>query len=87
MCELANVIEVAAMLASGKDIGVEDLPIRANAARQSMMKSLPEMEKEHIARALALCDGNKRKSSEILCISLRNLYRKIERYNIKLPKA
>jgi len=51
------------------------------------MKSLPEMEKEHIARALALCDGNKRKSSEILCISLRNLYRKIERYNIKLPKA
>ena len=42
LAEGLNVIEVAAMLASGKDIGVEDLPYRANAALQSMMKSLPE---------------------------------------------
>ena len=51
------------------------------------MKTLKEMEKEHISQALTSTAGNKTKAAKTLGISLRNLYRKIERYNIKLPKA
>jgi len=46
------------------------------------MKPLYEMEKEHIRRALNLCSGNKTKAAKMLGISLRNLYRKIERYGL-----
>jgi transcriptional regulator with PAS, ATPase and Fis domain len=78
--ELANVIEVASILAKSKYIGIEELPFKETLPPSEKMKPLNEMEKEHIRRALNLCAGNKTKAAKMLGISLRNLYRKIERY-------
>jgi DNA-binding NtrC family response regulator len=80
--ELANVVEVASILSKGKYIGIEDLPFRENNPATEMIKPLNEMEKEHIHQALTYCAGNKTRAAKMLGISLRNLYRKIERYNL-----
>ena len=80
--ELANVIEVASVLSRNRHIGVEDLPIRKTDPQQETIKPLNEMEKEHIRQALNFCAGNKTKVAKMLGISLRNLYRKIERYSL-----
>jgi len=80
--ELANVVEVASILSKGKVIGIEDLPFRESRLSSEIVKPLNEMEKEHIHQALTYCAGNKTRAAKMLGISLRNLYRKIERYNI-----
>jgi len=80
--ELANIIEVASILSKGKYIGIEDLPFRESRLSSEKIKPLNEMEKEHIHQALIYCAGNKTRAAKVLGISLRNLYRKIERYNI-----
>ncbi len=79
--ELANIIEVSAVLSSGLEIGIEDLPLK-QANSQGKMKTLAELEKEHISETLISCAGNKTKAAKVLGISLRNLYRKIERYGL-----
>jgi DNA-binding NtrC family response regulator len=81
--EIANVIEMACILSSGRNIGIEDLPIKATSLQQEEMKTLKEMEKEHISQALTSSEGNKTKAAKTLGISLRNLYRKIERYGLQ----
>jgi len=80
--ELANVIEVAAVMASTDQIGREDLPVQTPSPHPGKVKTLAELEKEHIRQALSSSAGNKTKAAKILGISLRNLYRKIERYGI-----
>jgi len=84
--ELANVVNVAVIMSAGKDIGVDDLSIRDSSSRQYKIKTMAQMEKEHIKNALSSCEGNKTKTAKILGISLRNLYRKIDRYNLKSVK-
>ena len=79
--ELANVIEVAAMLTSSTDIGAEDLPLKQTGPDHKT-KTLAELEKEHISQTLVSCAGNKTKAAKLLGISLRNLYRKIELYGL-----
>lgn len=85
--ELSNVIEAAAMLSTKKEIAAQDLPIPRTSKKTEKIKPLDEMEKEHISRVLVYCDGNKSRAAKSLGISLRNLYRKIERYNIQTPKT
>lgn len=79
--ELANVLEVAEVLSSGTEIHAADLPMRQpNPALKT--KTLSELEREHIGQTLISCAGNKAKTARLLGISLRNLYRKIERYDL-----
>jgi len=80
--ELANVIERAIILSSGGEIGIDDLAIQVAPEQEAETKTLAELEKEHISRALALVGGNKTRAARTLGISLRNLYRKIERYGL-----
>ncbi len=80
--ELANVVEVASILSKGKYIGVEELPFHETNMPVETIKTLNEIEKDHIQQALAYCAGNKTRTAKMLGISLRNLYRKIERYSI-----
>ena len=80
--ELANAIEVASVMASGDQIEKEDLPVQAASLHPEKVKTLEELEKEHIRQALNSSAGNKTKAAKILGISLRNLYRKIERYGL-----
>jgi DNA-binding NtrC family response regulator len=80
--ELANVIERAVILSSGNQIGIDDLAIHTVPGPEGKTKTLAEVEKEHILRALVLSGGNKTRTAKTLGISLRNLYRKIERYGL-----
>jgi DNA-binding NtrC family response regulator len=80
--ELANTLEVAAALCKGNRIRRDDMAIQPSSGSPEAWQSLSEMEKVHIRRVLASCGGNKTRAAKILGISLRNLYRKIERYGL-----
>jgi transcriptional regulator with PAS, ATPase and Fis domain len=77
--ELANVIEQALILSSGPAILLEgpSFPGKSLSPNREINR-LSDLEKEHIVRALEK-RGNKTKAAKTLGISLRNLYRKIEK--------
>lgn len=95
--ELRNVVERAVILSSGK-ITADDLPNLPGPDPEfssdesegednpqvNEFKDLAALEKEHIQRALKVCQGNKTQAAKILGISLRSLYRKLEKYEIEL---
>jgi DNA-binding NtrC family response regulator len=81
--ELANAVEGAAAMSSGRRIEAEDLPMYSEADQPRRIKTMDELEKEHISHVLAVCGGNKTSAAKTLGISLRNLYRKIERYGLQ----
>jgi len=85
--ELANVIERAVIVATGKKLEAQDLPVGLSAAvtaqqRKTRPQSLAEMEAVYISEILAATAGNKTECARILGISRKNLYEKIARYKI-----
>jgi two-component system response regulator AtoC len=83
--ELANVLERAAILASGQEIGAEQLelgeaalPVPAGAGGNG--GSLEDIERVAIERALTAVGGNRRAAADRLGIGLRTLYDKLKRY-------
>jgi len=50
------------------------------------VKTLAEVEKDHIARTFNLCLGDKTRTSSVLGISRATLYRKLKEYSIKFVK-
>ncbi len=80
--ELANTLEVAAALCRGETIQSEDVAIQGASSISDGFQNLSDMEKEHIQRVLASCAGNKTRAAKILGVSLRNLYRKIDKYGL-----
>ena len=85
--ELANVIERAVIVASGKSIAQQDLPAGLSAAvtaqrRKQQPLSLAQMEAAYITEMLVATRGNKTECARILGISRKNLYEKIARYQI-----
>ena len=85
--ELANILERAVIVASGKRLEEEDLPPGLSAAvsaqrQKSKPLSLAEMEAAYIAETLAATKGNKTECARILGISRKNLYEKIARYKL-----
>jgi transcriptional regulator with GAF, ATPase, and Fis domain len=88
--ELANVIERLAILGDGGELGVEFLPshIVAEAARaapdpRAPARTLDEVEREHILRALARNGGDKRRTARELGIAVKTLYNKLARWREK----
>ncbi|WP_102261440.1 sigma-54-dependent transcriptional regulator [Mesobacillus jeotgali] len=88
--ELSHLIERGVLLSKGSMIGAEDLllphagKIKAEAeVRLSPLCSLEEVEKVHIENALKQMNWNKTKAADVLGISVRNLYRKIDQYGLK----
>jgi len=82
--ELANTIERAVIVATGKRIDVGDLPESIRAAvsvrrRRVQPLSLAEIEGEYIEEVLGLTKGNKTEAARILGISRKNLYEKLAR--------
>ncbi len=76
--ELSNVLERAAILASGSTLGSGDL--RAALHR-------PQGERERIERALIVADGNKQRAAEALGVSYRTLQRKVQELDLEgVPK-
>lgn len=85
--ELANMVESAAILSGGNIIRPEDLNLESFEA-DSEMPEVPgegkldeviaKCEQRYVFTVLKSCRGDKIKAAEILGISLRSLYRKIE---------
>lgn len=85
--ELANIVERAVIVASGKRLGEQDLPASVRAAvhaqeRREKPLTLSQVEAAYIAEMLAVTGGNKTECARILGISRKNLYEKIARYNL-----
>jgi DNA-binding NtrC family response regulator len=95
--ELRNTIERASILADGAFITERELqvnmpvdpvrPVVAHAALASMASlhdgdSLASVEREHIQRALAKAGGNKKAAAQMLGLSRRALYRRLERLDL-----
>jgi PAS domain S-box-containing protein len=87
--ELLNFIERAFVLCREGSIGLEHLPAQFRAAQDkfddSKGKSLADLEKAAIRRALVNHAGNQVKAAAELGIHRTTLYRKMQHYGINLP--
>src|SRR5512143_765973 len=83
--ELWNVLQRAYLLAED-DIGVDTLPlvvvedVRSSGLNLEVGTSIAEAERRLILATLAHYDGNKKKASEVLKISLKTLYNRLNVY-------
>lgn len=85
--ELANIVERAVIVATGKAIEEHDLASGVSAAVNAQRQkekplSLAQMEAAYISEILAATKGNKTECARILGISRKNLYEKIARYEL-----
>ncbi|MBX6332193.1 MAG: sigma-54-dependent Fis family transcriptional regulator [Gemmatimonadaceae bacterium] len=81
--ELANALERAAILSEGEVVRGEDVSVSGAAppAREDP-RTMAEVERDAIRRALDLSGGNRRAAAARLGISVRTLYDRIKRYGI-----
>jgi DNA-binding NtrC family response regulator len=86
--QLRNVLERALIVCDGRMIRKSDLPDDFRAANTndgSFIKipigsSLEDVEKEMISRTIEFTGGNKTRAAEILGVSAKTLYNKLERF-------
>ncbi len=88
--ELENVIERAAILASGDEITPDFIALSSKSRTTDLRRiptrlSLAELEKIHIENVLKANGFNRNKSAKALGISLKTLYLKIKHYGIETP--
>ncbi|EGJ51197.1 sigma-54-dependent transcriptional regulator [Desulfocurvibacter africanus] len=85
--ELKNVIERSIILSDNGVIMDQALPPEmieeADSSSSERGLSLDSMERDHISKVLALHEGNRQKTAEVLGIGRKTLYRKIEKYKIQ----
>ncbi len=87
--ELENVIERAVVIEEKNIITISSLPfhIREFAdkkiTKHSPIKSLEQLEEQHIINVLETTNWNRSKSAKLLGIERKTLYDKIKRYNIE----
>ena len=90
--ELRNVIERAVLLARGRVIRAQDLPLNLAATAGSPASmvgaqlTLEELERRHIESVLLQTKWHQGKAAEMLGISSKTLYRKIREYGFRRPK-
>jgi DNA-binding NtrC family response regulator len=84
--ELRNVVIRTALFASGAEISAAELPEEftdsAFAADLHQLATLPELEKNAIAKALRQTGGHQQRAATVLGISRRTLQRKIKSYSL-----
>ncbi len=80
--ELRNVIERSIILAENSLITTRCLPKELFSFDDDALEcaSLQAVEKRHILQILGLCNGNRQKASELLGISRKTLYRRLNEY-------
>jgi two-component system, NtrC family, response regulator HydG len=87
--QLRNVIERALIVCEGRTIRKSDLPDDFRAAtgggdggfiKIPLGTSLDDVEKEMISRTIEFTAGNKTRAAEILGVSAKTLYNKLERF-------
>lgn len=82
--ELKNIINYAATISNGYLIGVEDMPpyLANNQVIAVKTSNKEELDKNQILKFLHKTKYNKKKAAELLNISRRTLYNKMEKYGI-----
>ncbi|HUF51395.1 MAG TPA: sigma-54 dependent transcriptional regulator [Longimicrobiales bacterium] len=80
--ELENCLRRAVLIASGGVIRAEHLALAEQRDAAAGFPTLEALEGEHVARALALTNGNRTRAAEILGISKPRLYRLLEKHRI-----
>ncbi|MDZ7330797.1 MAG: sigma-54 dependent transcriptional regulator [candidate division KSB1 bacterium] len=86
--ELENVVERAVVIEDGDEVSITSLPSHLwfDGNQQELtspkIKSLEELEREHIIHVLKATDGNRSKTARLLGIDRKTLYDKIRRYQI-----
>lgn len=83
--ELRNTIEKMVVLSAGGQLDVDDVPeeLRVNAAAPALSpaRTLGENEKAQILAVLKEVGNNRSRAAQVLGISRRTLYRKLDEYN------
>lgn len=80
--ELENALSYACMLTQSGTVDIADLPdylLETRFADGSDLRSLAEVEHEHVMKVLKACDGNRARAAEVLGIGRATLYRFIAR--------
>jgi two-component system response regulator AtoC len=81
--ELRNLLERAVVRSEHDVLTVADFPASLKEGdHEARMKSLAEMEREHIAAVLEAVRGKKSRAAEVLGISRKNLLEKRKRYGL-----
>ncbi len=78
--ELRNAIQRATILATGTLIELEDLDLNyssADSSEQPNLRSLAEIQRQHVRRVLVALQGNKSAACKVLGISRATLYNKL----------
>jgi DNA-binding NtrC family response regulator len=88
--QLRNVIERAMIITQGPEITVADLPNElrrvnppSSCLEVPLGSSLEGVERDLILKTIDFAGGNKSKAAELLGISLKTLYNRLERYGVK----
>jgi len=88
--ELEHLIERSVLMANGNEINIIELPVTINAPQMMAtpvgLKSLEEMERDYILRALESCGGKvfgPGGAAEILKIPATSLYNKMKKLGIR----
>ncbi|HYA34437.1 MAG TPA: helix-turn-helix domain-containing protein, partial [Candidatus Binataceae bacterium] len=86
--QLRNIVERALIVSDGPVIRIDDLPQEfrsiggpTQSFEVRLGSSLDDVEKELMMRTIEFADGNKTRAAEILGISLKTLYNRLQRYD------
>ena len=95
--ELQNCVERAVALARGDTLTEDDLPprVRDHAAADvlvaahdpSELVTLEEVERRYIQRVMEAVGGSKSEAARVLGLDRSTLYRKLDRYGVRAPRA
>jgi two-component system, NtrC family, response regulator AtoC len=80
--ELRNALERAAILADGAAIDAEHVWLEATSRPSDEPRSLADLERDAILRALDSVGGNRRRAAQLLGIGERTLYEKLKKYGV-----
>lgn len=88
--ELENIIERAVVLAEGDVIDIEDLTHPGYSELKSVdqgytLRSLEDVEREHILKTLERLNWNRSKAARVLGIDRKTLLSKMKKYGLKPP--
>lgn len=86
--EMKNMVKRATLLASGKLIGLKEIPAELYSPLKDDGFSLynRKNEKERIQKALEVTGNNKSKAARLLRIDRKTLYNKLKLYEIEVPE-